>query len=205
MKKMIVTGKTIDETIAAGMEKWGVPAERIKVNVIEEPVKGLFGIIGSRDAKVELELIVDAIEEAENFLKDVLEKMGIDVRVEVERKSDHVLFQMYGSELGIVIGRRGQTLDALQYLLNVIANRRADEYVRIVLDGEDFRKRRKETLENLALRLAKRAMRTGKEIILEPMSPQDRKIIHSVLQDHERVVTYSKGQEPNRRIVIDVK
>lgn len=205
MKKMIVTGKTIEETIAAGMEKWGVPAERIKVNVIEEPVKGLFGIIGSRDAKVELELIVDAIEEAENFLKDVLEKMGIDVRVEVERKSDHVLFQMYGSELGIVIGRRGQTLDALQYLLNVIANRRADEYVRIVLDGEDFRKRRKETLENLALRLAKRAMRTGKEIILEPMSPQDRKIIHSVLQDHERVVTYSKGQEPNRRIVIDVK
>ncbi len=205
MRKVTVTGKTVEEAIKSGLAQWNVPEDRVKVNVLEEPARGLFGLIGAREAKVELELIPDGLEEAERFLNDVLKTMGLDTTVEVRKLKDKTVFDIKGSELGIVIGRRGQTLDALQYLVNVVANRYSDEHIRIVLDAENFRKRRRETLENLAVRLAKRVSRTGQEIVLEPMSPQDRKVIHSVLQNHAKVVTYSKGQDPNRRVVIDLR
>lgn len=172
MKTLRVSGKTVEEAVQHGLKQWNVPEERVKVRVIEEPVKGLFGIIGSREAVVELELIPDALEEARRFLSDVLQEMGLNVDIELQKvKDDYTLLNMNGSDLGIVIGRRGQTLDALQYLVNVVANRHADKHVRIVLDAEDFRKRRKETLENLALRLARKVVRTGREVVLEPMSP----------------------------------
>lgn len=205
MRKLTVTGKTVEEAVKSGLAELDVPEDRVKVSVIEEPVKGLFGLIGSRDAKVELELVPDALEEAERFLQDVLSNMGLQASIEVREAKDRTIFDIKGSELGIVIGRRGQTLDALQYLVNVVANRYSDEHVRVVLDAENFRKRRRETLENLAIRLAKRVSRTGQEIVLEPMSPLDRKVIHSVLQNHAKVITYSKGQEPNRRVVIDLR
>lgn len=109
---------------------------------------------------------------------------------------------LYGADLGILIGRRGQTLDALQYLMNIVANRYSSTHMRIVLDAENFRERRKKTLEELADRLAERVIRTKKEVILEPMSPHERKVIHAQLQDHAKVRTFSRGEEPNRRVVI---
>src|SRR5690606_5428910 len=139
MKKMTVSGKTVDEAIQIGLKEWNVPESRVKVRVIEEPVKGLFGLIGSKDAKVELELIPDAIEEAEAFLSKVLEKMNLDVTIEKKQDEQYTTLNMIGKELGIVIGRRGQTLDALQYLVNIVANRHTNEYVRIILDAENFR------------------------------------------------------------------
>jgi|SRR5690625_3207581 len=205
MKTMTVSGKTVDEAIQIGLKDWAVPEDRVKVRVIEEPVKGFFGLIGSKDATVELTLIPDALEEAEAFLSKVLTKMNLDITIEKEQHEEHAILNMIGGELGIVIGRRGQTLDALQYLVNIVANRRAEAHYRIILDAENFRQRRKETLENLALRLAKKVIRSGKETVLEPMSPADRKVIHMKLQNDDRVVTYSRGTEPNRRIVIDTK
>lgn len=205
MKTMTVSGKTVDEAIQIGLKDWAVPEDRVKVRVIEEPVKGFFGLIGSKDATVELTLIPDALEEAEAFLSKVLTKMNLDITIEKEQHEEHAILNMVGGELGIVIGRRGQTLDALQYLVNIVANRRAEAHYRIILDAENFRQRRKETLENLALRLAKKVIRSGKETVLEPMSPADRKVIHMKLQNDDRVVTYSRGTEPNRRIVIDTK
>jgi spoIIIJ-associated protein len=127
------------------------------------------------------------------------------VEVEIVTKRDNTVLNISGSELGLLIGRRGQTLDALQYLVNIIANRHSDSFLRIILDAENFRERRRKTLEQLAMRLASKVIRSGKEMVLEPMSPQERKIIHSRLQDHPEVKTFSKGEEPNRRVVIALK
>ncbi|MCR8844390.1 protein jag [Paenibacillus sp. SC116] len=145
------------------------------------------------------------IEEAKQFILDVTQSMGLEVEIAIVKRKDTVVFDISGSDLGLIIGRRGQTLDSLQYLANLVANRYSEQHVRLVLDAEQFRDRRKQTLESLADRLATKTVRTHKEMILEPMTPQERKIIHAKLQDHPKVKTYSKGEEPNRRIVIALK
>lgn len=149
--------------------------------------------------------VEDAYQEAVRFIVDVAASMGLTVEVEVVHTKEPVVLQISGPDLGLLIGRRGQTLDALQYLANIVANRYSDSFIRLVLDAENFRERRKKTLEDLADRLAGRVVRTRKEVVLEPMSPQERKIIHSRLQDHKQVQTLSKGEEPNRRVVITLK
>ncbi|UUZ91308.1 protein jag [Paenibacillus sp. P25] len=202
MKKIVVSGKTIEDAVRKGLKEWDTTEDRVKVHVLERPAKGLFGLIGSRDAKVELELIPDPVEEAMQFLRDVLRSMELEVKMELKGSKDEPELHLFGGELGMLIGRRGQTLDALQYLVNIVANRYSDHHLRIVLDAEHFRERRKKTLEELAERLAERVVRTKKEVILEPMPPQERKIIHSQLQQHAKVRTFSRGDEPNRRVVI---
>ncbi|WP_379137636.1 RNA-binding cell elongation regulator Jag/EloR [Paenibacillus sp. sgz500958] len=147
----------------------------------------------------------EAYQEAITFLVDVAKSMGLIVEVEIVHTKEITTLQISGPDLGLLIGRRGQTLDALQYLANIVANRYSDSFIRLVLDAENFRERRKKTLEELADRLAGRVVRTRKEVVLEPMSPQERKIIHSRLQDHRYVNTLSKGEDPNRRVVITLK
>lgn len=205
MKKIVVSGKTVEDALKNGLAQWNTTEDRVKLTVLEQPSKGLFGLIGSKDAKVELEYIPDAVEETILFLQNVCQAMDIDVSVEKQEDKDGVILNLTGKELGMLIGRRGQTLDSLQYLVNIVANRYSDSYLRIVLDAENFRNRRKKTLEELSDRLASRVIRTRKEVVLEPMSPQERKIIHAQLQDHPKVKTYSKGEDPNRRIVITMR
>lgn len=205
MKKIVVSGKTVEEAVQQGLKQWEVEEKRVKVMVLEEPSKGWFGLIGAKPAKVELELIPDPIEEAMLFLKEIFRTMNLQMEVECILGKDATTFNFHGEELGILIGRRGQTLDALQYLTNIVANRYSSTHIKIVLDAEDFRNRRKKTLEDLSMRLASRVIRTKKEVVLEPMSSLERKIIHSRLQDHPSVKTYSKGEEPNRRVVISLK
>lgn len=205
MKKIVVSGKTVDEAVQQGLKQWEVAEDRVKVMVLEEPSKGWFGLIGAKPAKVELELIPDPIEEAVQFLKEIFQTMELQMEVEILSGKDATTFNFHGEELGILIGRRGQTLDALQYLTNIVANRYSSTHIKIVLDAEDFRNRRKKTLEDLSMRLASRVIRTKKEVVLEPMSSLERKIIHSRLQDHPSVKTYSKGDEPSRRVVIALK
>lgn len=201
-KKIVVTGKTIDEAVKNGLQQLGTTENRVNVNVLEQPAKGLFGLFGVKDAKVELTQLPDAIEEAVLFLEDVLRSMELEVRIEQKQDKEGTELHLHGTELGMLIGRRGQTLDALQYLVNIVANRYSDRHLRIVLDAEQFRQRRKKTLQELADRLADRVIRTKKEVVLEPMSPQERKVIHSQLQQHPKVRTFSRGDEPNRRVVI---
>ncbi|MEI7028019.1 RNA-binding cell elongation regulator Jag/EloR [Paenibacillus sp. y28] len=205
MKKIVAAGKTVEDAIQAGLNQLQTVRERVHIQVLEQPSKGLFGLFGVKDARVELELLPDALEEAVQFLQDVFEAMNLEVTIEQTKDSEGTLFQLSGPEMGIVIGRRGQTLDSLQYLTNIVANRYSDKFVRIGLDAEQFRSRRKQTLEELSERLARRVIKTRKEVVLEPMSSQERKIIHSALQNHGQVKTYSKGEEPNRRVVIAVK
>lgn len=202
MKKIVVTGKTIEDAVQNGLQQWNVTEERVKQVVLEQPSKGLFGLFGVKEAKVELELIPDPMEEVHYFLQDVFRTMNLQVRIDQKKTRDGIELQLHGSELGMLIGRRGQTLDALQYLVNIVANRYSDHHMRILLDAEQFRERRKKTLAELADRLADRVIRTKKEVVLEPMSPQERKVIHSQLQNHAKVRTFSRGDEPNRRVVI---
>jgi spoIIIJ-associated protein len=205
MKKITVTGKTVEEAVKQGLLELGVTEDQVKIDIIEQPSKGLFGMFGSKDAKIEMEYIVDPIQEAIQFLQEVLQCMDLNVQIEKHAEDEIVHLNLTGKELGIIIGRRGQTLDALQYLVNIVANRHTKTHLRIILDAEQFRERRRKTLEDLADRLAGRVGKSRREIVLEPMSPHERKVIHSYLQDRSDVKTYSKGEEPNRRVVIAAK
>lgn len=205
MKKILVTGKSIEEATQLGLQQLGVTEDRVTIHILEQPSKGFFGLIGSKNAKIEMELNPDPLEPVVSFLEDVFHAMQMDVTIKQKIEEDIITFELSGSEIGIIIGRRGQTLDSLQYLVNIVANRNTKPFLRILLDAEKFRERRKQTLDELADRLAKRVIRTGKEVVLEPMSPLERKIIHSYLQDHLQVRTYSKGDEPNRKVIISLK
>ena len=223
------TGKTVEEAVALALKELHVTEHDVTVEVLEQPKSGFLGLIGARPAKVAVTLIKkeepaqeenitveteeaaaiigeDPITVGKAFLMDVFEKMNLTVGVEVEEKEEIVLFDLKGNDLGILIGRHGQTLDALQYLTNLAANKNAGEgRIRIVLDVEDYRKRREETLVRLAQRLANKVKRRNQRIVLEPMSRHERKIIHMALQDDPQIVTYSEGEEPYRKIVIAAK
>ncbi|MFC5703153.1 RNA-binding cell elongation regulator Jag/EloR [Cohnella faecalis] len=204
MTKLVASGKSVEDAVRNGLAQLGVLEDRVKVAVLEQPSKGLFGLIGAKEARVELELLPepDGVIEAIAFLSEVSSAMGLSVTVERLDELESVRLNVMGSDLGLLIGRRGQTLDSLQYLVNIVANRHSNRHLRIVLDAEQFRERRRHTLESLAERMASRVIRSRKEIVLEPMTSQERKIIHARLQGHSEVKTYSQGDEPNRRIVI---
>lgn len=243
MRTIVTSGKTVEEAVRQGLAKLGATEDQVTVNVLEQPSKGFLGLIGAKDAKVELTLSTDSAqstvppqvglpatgkirnselesreeswsgsdndsdpyEAAASFIRDVSDSMGIETEVEIVHQKDITVLNISGKDLGVLIGRRGQTLDSLQYLANIIANRYSDSFIRIILDAENFRERRRKTLEDLAVRLAGRVIRTRKDVVLEPMSPQERKVIHSKLQDHPEVKTYSKGEDPNRRVIITLK
>ncbi|MBB6674403.1 RNA-binding cell elongation regulator Jag/EloR [Cohnella nanjingensis] len=207
MKKLAATasGKSVEEAVRSGLARLGVKEDRVKVTVLEQPSKGLFGLIGVKEAKVALEVLPDGVDEAIGFLEEVTGAMNTKVSMERHEMHDEVRIDLNGKDLGILIGRRGQTLDALQFLVNIVANRHSDRHLRIILDAEQFRERRRQTLESLSERMASRVVRTKKDIVLEPMSSLERKIIHARLQAHPQVRTYSQGDEPNRCIVIALK
>ncbi|GBF73520.1 protein jag [Paenibacillus sp. 598K] len=206
MRKLVASGKTVEDAVQKGLSQLQLTADRVQVTVLEQPSRGWFGLIGAKDARVELEVIPDPAEEAERFLSEVARAMGVNVVIEHQRSRDGLVLALSGGdELGMMIGRRGQTLDALQYLANIVANRYTDSHFRLVLDAENFRERRRKTLEELADRLAGRVIRTRKEVVLEPMSAHERKVIHARLQHHDRVSTSSRGDEPHRRVVITLK
>jgi spoIIIJ-associated protein len=205
LKKVVATGKSIEDAVRAGLAQLNTTEDKVIINVLEQPSKGLFGLLGSREAKVELERVPDPLEETIGFMQEVFKAMELNVDIEAKHDNEGVVLNLSGNELGMLIGRRGQTLDALQFLANIVANRFSQTHLRYVLDAEDFRDRRRKTLEDLSMRLASRVVRTRKEVVLEPMTPQERKVIHSQLQGHPSVKTYSKGEDPNRRVIICLK
>jgi len=209
-------GKTVDEAIEAALTELGVSRDQIEYTVLEEPTKGLFGLLGGKPAKVLVTLIEapvmrsqlpksDPVVVATEFIQNVLEAMRMEVKIEKMTGLENVTLNLRGDDLGILIGKHGQTLDAMQYLTNLAAHRDSEDRMRIIIDVEDYRKRRAETLERLARRLADKVKTRGEKVILEPMSPHERKIIHMTLQDDYRVTTYSEGEEPFRKVVIALK
>ena len=201
------TGKTVEDALVAAMEELDVTEDRITYEVLEEPTKGFWGIIGVKPARIKVTVRdLLPLEKAEAFLREIFRQMKLTLTVEHSEHEDGLVFNLIGSDLGILIGKHGQTLDALQYLTNLAANKGlAEDKVRIIIDVENYRSRREETLRRLALRLADRVRHSGEKIILEPMNRHERKVIHTALQDNRRVVTYSDGEEPYRKVVIDLK
>ncbi len=200
------SAKSIDEAVEQALKELGLKPEQVDVEVLEQPAKALFGFIGGRQAKVRVTARkIDPVEVANDFLKQIFTTMKISVSVEKITTDDHVQFNLRGNDLGVLIGKHGQTLDALQYLVNLAANRDSLERVRVLLDVEDYRKRRADTLTQLALRLADKVKRRGEKVILEPMSSHERKIIHMALQNDQRIATFSEGEDPFRKVVIALK
>lgn len=203
------TAKTIEEAVAAALAELQVAEDQIEYEILEVPSKGLFGIIGGKPARIQVSVKaapkVDPLDTAQKFLTQVFDAMHLNVNMEVLDGNDSKLVHLHGDNLGSLIGKHGQTLDALQYLTNLAANHDAEERVRIVIDVENYRKRREDTLSRLAFRLADKVKRQHEKVILEPMSAHERKIIHMALQDDARISTYSEGEEPYRKVVIALK
>lgn len=202
------TGKSVDDAITNATVSLGVTSDQIKYEVVEEGSSGFLGI-GSKDAviKVVISIEEDPKEVANDFLKGVFEAMQLEVNISMNfDEADKTLsIDLAGPEMGVLIGKRGQTLDSLQYLTNLAVNRSAENYTRVKIDTEDYRRRRKETLENLAKNMASKVKRTKKAVTLEAMNPYERRIIHSALQNDSNVTTHSEGEEPYRYVVITLK
>jgi spoIIIJ-associated protein len=211
------TGKTVDEAVEQVLKEWDVEIERVAYEVLEQPSKGIFGF-GAKPAKVKVVLLaIDPVDAAKEFLQSVFDVLNIAPIIEISTETDkdnyservknkeNVLINLKGSSLGMLIGKHGQTLDALQYLTNIIANKEAEKRLKIVLDVENYRKRREETLVRLASRLADKVKHRREKVVLEPMNPQERKVIHMALQNDSRIMTYSEGDEPFRRVVITLR
>lgn len=204
------SGRTVEEAVEEAISELGVGKDRVEVEVLEEGSKGFLGIIGSRQARVRVSVRDERQERIDaglEFLQGLLTRLESTASVEhTEGPDGTVHFELSGEGLGLVIGRRGQMLDALQSLVNAVANKGSEgEWVRFVLDAGGYRKRREETLEALALRLAGRAKKQRRRIVLEPMNAMERRIVHMALADDEDIHTHSEGEDPHRRVVIAPK
>lgn len=205
MRSVEKQGKTVDEAIALALRELGASLDQVETEVLEEPSKGFLGILGGKLARVKVVLKPDPLAILKEFVTGVCERMGAKADVEVTTAGDFVKIDLAGQSLGLLIGKHGQTLDSLQYLANVVYNRNAEIRQRVVVDAGGYRERREETLLRLANRLAEKAKRTGRRIMLEPMSAHERRIIHTALQNDQQIVTYSEGDEPYRKVVISLK
>ncbi len=199
------TGKTVREAIESALGQLGVSENDVEIEVLDEGNKGLLGIIGSKQAKVRVTLMESVSDIACDFLNDIFEKMGVAASMSVNEEDNTIYIDIHGKDSGIIIGRRGETLDAIQYLVSLVVNKDTDKYTRVVVDVENYRSKRKDTLVVLANRLADRVVKNRRNVTLEPMNPYERRIIHSTLQENGRVKTYSVGDEPNRKVVICLK
>lgn len=207
MQTVELSGKTVDEALKkALLDLGGLTREQVEVEVISEGSRGFLGFLGSKDAVVRVTVKETREEKAKNFVKKLLQKMQIEAEVYITEVNDKTIYlDVEGNGLGSLIGRRGQTLDSLQYLTNLIVNKGEEERRRIILDISGYRKKREENLYNLALHLAERVKEKGESITLEPMNAHERRIVHLALQNHPFVYTQSCGEDPDRKIVICLK
>ncbi len=206
MEYIEISAKTVNDAITEACRRLQITSDKLDYQVIEEGSNGLLGI-GSKPAVIKAAVKNSVEDNAKSFLNDVFEAMKMNVLVsvkyyEVEKSMD---IELSGDEMGVLIGKRGQTLDSLQYLVSLVINKDSEDYVRVKMDTENYRQRRKDTLENLAKNIAYKVKRTKRAVSLEPMNPYERRIIHSVLQNDKYVSTHSEGEEPFRRVVITLK
>lgn len=205
MREVTASGATVEEAIESALQQLNIPEDRAEVEIIDEGKKGFLGLFGSVRAVVKVREKADNIEIAKQFIIEVATNMGIDLLIDVEKDDNFVKFNLSGEKIALLIGRRGKTLNALQYLTQLVINKETDQYYSVVVDAEGYRKRREETLIDLAQKMADKAIRVKRKVSLEPMPAYERKIIHTALQDVPNVSTYSNGNEPHRHIVIKPK
>lgn len=202
------SGKTVQEAISAALAELQLTEQDVDIEVLEEGNKGIFGIIGSKVAKIRVtvrEIESNRSDIASDFLYTVLSNMGVEADIRVTEDDESIVLDVNGDDIGIIIGRRGETMDSLQYLTSLVVNKGFEDYKRVILNVENYREKREETLVKLANRLAEKVVKYKKPVTLEPMNPYERRIIHSTLQGHKLVETYSVGEEPRRKVVITLK
>ena len=204
-----VSAKSVNEAITEACRKLGVTSDRLDYEVIEEGSNGFLGI-GSKPAIIKAAVKIEKLsleDNAKKFLNDVFAAMNMTVVVEIkyDEENKEMDVDLSGDDMGVLIGKRGQTLDSLQYLVSLVVNKESEDYIRVKVDTENYRERRKETLENLAKNVAYKVKRTRRPVSLEPMNPYERRIIHSALQNDKYVATHSEGEEPFRKVVVTLK
>lgn len=206
MEFIEVSAKTVDDAITESLVKLGTTSDKIEYEVIEKGSSGFLGI-GSRPAVIKVRKKSDVEDYVYEFLHNVFLAMSLDVEIIINKSEDgkNVDVELKGEEMGVLIGKRGQTLDSLQYLTNLAVGKQVNEYVKVKIDTEDYRKRRRDTLENLAKNIAYKVKRTKRSVSLEPMNPFERRVIHSALQNDRYVNTHSEGEEPYRHVVVTLK
>lgn len=206
MEFIEVSAKTVSDAITEACQKLTVTSDKLEYEVVEEGSSGFLGI-GSKPAIIKARVKSSVEDTAKDFLNDVFRAMDLTVVVDVKYNEDESSMEidLSGDEMGVLIGKRGQTLDSLQYLVSLVVNKNVENYIRVKVDTENYRQRRKETLENLAKNISYKVKRTKRPVSLEPMNPYERRIIHSALQNDKYVTTYSEGDEPFRHVVVVLK
>ena len=199
-------GKTVEDALTAASVELGVISSEIKYEIVDKGASGFLGI-GSKPAIIRVIKEETIVEKTNQYLDTLFKAMDIqtEVQIELDEESNTMSINLEGPEMGILIGKRGQTLDALQYLISLFVNKESEEYIHVKLDTENYRARRKDTLEHLAKNIAFKVKRSRRSITLEPMNPYERRIIHSVLQNDKYVATRSEGEEPYRKVVVYLK
>ena len=199
-------GKTKDEALMQASVELGVPSTELEYEVVSEETKGFLGI-GSKPCVIKARRKKTFMDEIREYLESLFKAMDIETEIQMEfDETENVLsINLEGPEMGILIGKRGQTLDALQYIISLAVNKKSESYIRVKLDTENYRARRKETLENLAKNIAFKVKRSKRSFALEPMNPYERRIIHATLQNDKYVSTRSEGEEPYRKVIVYLK
>ena len=208
MKSIEVEGKNIEDALEKALNELNTTKEKINFEIIDPGAKGLFNVIGFKPARIRVSMKYDYIEEARKFIANILKCVGLTAEISITEKDDAININLYGKKMGLIIGYRGETLDSIQYLLSLVVNKSHDiPHKKVILDTENYRSKREETLKGVAIksanRVAYKVRKSGKILKLEPMNPYERRIIHFALQDNNLVNTYSEGEEPFRRIVIE--
>ena len=208
MEMITVTAKTVEDAITQASMQLGVSSDKIQYEVVEKGSAGLLGgLIGAKPAVIRAKKVESIDEKAAEFLTSVFDAMGIMVTIDakLDEEERELSINLSGDEMGILIGKRGQTLDSLQYLVSLVVNKETENYLRVKLDTENYRERRQQTLEKLAGSIAYKVKKNKKPIYLEPMNPNERRIIHSALQRDPDVITKSEGKDPYRKVVVMLK
>lgn len=200
------SAKTVNDAITEACQKFVVTSDKLEYEVVEEGSSGFLGI-GSKPAVIKARVKSSVQDKAKDFLNSVFEAMNLVVVVDIQydELNNSMNIDLSGDEMGVLIGKRGQTLDSLQYLVSLVINKDVENYIHVKVDTENYRQRRKETLENLAKNISYKVKRTKRPVSLEPMNPYERRIIHSALQNDKYVTTHSEGDEPFRHVVVVLK
>ena len=206
MEFIEISAKNVDDAITQATVQLGITSDQLEYELLDKGSTGFLGI-GSKNAVIKARKKFSIDENVVEFLSSIFDamKMEVEILVAVNEEEHIIEVELKGDDMGILIGKRGQTLDSLQYLTNLAINKHSDEYYKVKIDTEDYRKRRKETLENLAKNIAYKVKRTKRPVSLEPMNPFERRIIHSALQNDRYVTTHSEGDEPYRHVVVTLK
>ena len=200
------SAKTKEDAITEACQYFTVSSDKLMIEVVDEGSNGFLGI-GAKPAIIKAAVKGTVEDKAKDFLKDVLEAMDLEVVITVkyDEAEKNMEIDLKGDDMGVLIGKRGQTLDSLQYLVSLVVNKESEEYIRVKVDTEDYRNRRKATLEGLAKNISYKVKRTKRAVSLEPMNPYERRIIHSALQNDKYVTTHSEGEEPYRHVIVTLK